>query len=619
VLIGSDRTGFIGATPQPTYHLLVQNQNASMLTRYFWNNHIDNIWDYHQIRGQTFWKFHLKTNNLEYNDVTNTNTRPVVSIHSMYFVFPFGPRACGIIVIPISKRNWETKATLFSDFSKFLPLRVKPEEDITNPKEFMWEFINIKFTLGNLILQSKSSLLDRGLAEFIFPNTTFLGANTYETCRCCELRLVWDSSPGGTEYFKTINIRHQPELTMRHDGASLLITYKDEFTFLSCGDTYKDSLNFLAFFMPFTKTTWTLIFLTIFGWPLVLSLIENDFKLKNVLKDFDALFIGWAMILEQSHLRATNYKGRGPLYCYCGCVLLAILVLSNAYKGDNIQTLTKAFEMVPLEHMNQVIQAGYMTYTRQYCYKDVPGYAKATICLDDFDKESSGREDQYTDEQFKLWKPMGLQLMKDDDTHVDVDFFGKCRNKKALLGWRSILEPLQNQLRKKQAKANVYIGQEFLFTRHLGWQLNRYGSIKVLKRMWTLVESGVHNELLNISHRPPAAPALKPRQLTIHGNISVQFVFHSCGVLFAFLVFAIEFHKSIALYFNSFCLISSFFIKNFLHQFQKALVHGLRLVLSKKNEFFSFSLSSLPLNCIVIEHESLRKPYILQGMTTHAE
>jgi len=322
----------------------------------------------------------------------------------------------------------------------------------------------------------------------------------------------------------------QPEFTIGINVFEILLTTgKDDFTFLSCGETYNDPPKFLALFMPYTKATWALIFITIFGWPFVLSLIENDFKLKNVLKDFDALFIGWAMILEQSHLRATNYKGRGPLYCYCGCVLLAILILSNAYKGDNIQTLTKSFELVPLTQMSQLIQTGYMTYTRQFCYFGEPGDFKNN-CKNDFDLGNQGRQNQYTDEQFKLWKPMGLQLTESYD-EVDVDFFGKCRNKKALLGWRSVLKSLQKQLRERKTIANVYLGQEFIYTRRNGWRLKRYGTVKVLKRMWAVVESGVYNELLNISYKPPPVPAFEPRPLTIHGNIVVQFVFHSVGLL----------------------------------------------------------------------------------------
>jgi len=73
---------------------------------------------------------------------------------------------------------------------------------------------------------------------------------------------------------------------------TLLTTTKDEYTFLSCGESYNDPPNFLALYMPFIQLVWALIFITIFGWPLVLSLIENDFKAGKVVRDFDALFIG---------------------------------------------------------------------------------------------------------------------------------------------------------------------------------------------------------------------------------------------------------------------------------------------------------------------------------------
>jgi len=205
--------------------------------------------------------------------------------------------------------------------------------------------------------------------------------------------------------------------------------------------THNEPPDFSALFMPFTRLTWILIFITIFGWPLVLSLIENDFNFKNVLKDFDALFIGWAMILEKSHLRATNHKGRGPLYCYCGCVLLAIFILSNAYKGDNIRALTKSFELVPLTHMSNLIKAGYTTYGVKSCIGIwIPGwldiikkYTGGDVCGNEFDEKANFSKHQYTDEQLKLWKPMGYKFKDNFGFRPgQFDFLNMCQ-KTALL------------------------------------------------------------------------------------------------------------------------------------------------------------------------------------------
>jgi len=564
-----------------------------MWMRNFWNNHIDLLWNgfiCHQVRGQTFWMFHLKTNNLQIHPKLTFNLRPSLSIQSMYFVFPFCPFEHGYIVIPISKINWENEATLLSEFSKYLPLRVETETT-------SWDFFNIKFTLGNIIPRPRSSLIDRGLAELIFPNTTFIKQED-KTCFCCKLNLVHNSSLGNIEFFEgtkesgdyDYDDDELPLLSLDEDWFEiLLVKNEDRYTFLSCGNSYNDKANYLALFMPFTKLVWTLIFITIFGWPLILSLIENDFNLKKVLKDFNALFIGWAMILEQSHLRATNYKGRGPLYCYCGCVLLAILILSNAYKGDNIHTLTKSIELVPLTTMEQVLKAEYKTYSIKICIDflaEVLKSAEMSECLDEFYESAEDRGNQYTDAKFKLWEPSGNTRAQTLTRYVGVNFFEKCQRNKALLGWRSVLERLEKKLRKKNVHSDIYLGEEFIYTRHIGWRLKRYGTIKVLKRMWTIVESGIHNQILNMSYKPPAGTVNEPRRINIQGNISTQFVFHSCGLLLALLIFIAELHKSAIRSFKLVCGILGFWFKNFVYQCQKGLSCGIKFLLNKRKEFW---------------------------------
>jgi len=584
----------VAANPQPVYHLLVHNKNASMWMRKSWNNHIEKLWEDDPIRDQTFWMFHLKTNNLKIRFEKNTKIGPKVSIQSMHFVFPFCPVEVGYSVVPISKKNWEAEATLLSDFSRFLPLRVENLAMFTTLPSLR-EFFMVEFTLRNLIPRPMSSLLDRGMAEFIFPNATFTLSTYNRTCFCCKLNLPHNSTLGIVERFQRTEAEtydQRPHLLMRQDGILTLInTNWDVYSFLSCGESYNEPPNFKALLLPFTKLTWGLIFVTIFGWPLVLSLIENDFNLKSVLKDFDALFIGWAMILEQSHLRATNYKGRGPLYCYCGCVLLAIFILSNAYKGDNILTLTKSFELVPLTHTSRLLQAGYKTYGVKTCVGLwLPGFIDIMTkytgddgCTNDlYDKEHKSR---ITDEQLKLWKPMGYVFKDNFGFHQgQLDFLNQCQ-RTALLYWRSVLEPLEKQLLEKHEKAKVNLGQEYLFTHNAGWQLRRYGSIKVLKRMWTLVESGVYNELRNISFKPSVGTFYKRGSISINGNILVQFIFHSFGLLLALLVFFVEFHKGISSFLNPVRVIFSFLIRNFVQQTQKALLRGLKILWREKSYF----------------------------------
>jgi len=70
-------------------------------------------------------------------------------------------------------------------------------------------------------------------------------------------------------------------------------------------------------------------------------------------------------------------------------------------------------------------------------------------------------------------------------SQAKVKFLGKCR-KKALLDWREHLVKLKTELSIRHKCARIYLGEEFIFNRRRGWRLNRYSSIKILKRFWTI-------------------------------------------------------------------------------------------------------------------------------------
>jgi len=142
-------------------------------------------------------------------------------------------------------------------------------------------------------------------------------------------------------------------------------------------------------------------------------------------------------------------------------------------------------------------------------------------------------------------------------------------------------------LLKKHDKSKVYLGREFIFTVHSGWRSRRYGSVKVLKRMWTLIESGLYNELRNISNKPPIGKTVYvSRRIQIDGNIFVQFIFHSFGLLLALLVFIVELHRRINLFCNPVRVILNFLLSNFLQQTEKASLLGLKFIIRRRNYHF---------------------------------
>jgi len=204
--------------------------------------------------------------------------------------------------------------------------------------------------------------------------------------------------------------------------------------------------------------------------------------------------------------------------------------------------------MVPLTNMKNVINAGYKKYSSKYCAVTDPLTYPLKCTETQFKLLARLYRRQCTDEQYKLWEPLDsvtINLTEDDELERVLQWFGECQEKKAWLRWRDELVNLEIKLRRKLKSAQISLGKEFIFSRRKGWGLYRHGSIKVLKRMWTLVESGVYNELLNISYRPPMAKVSQPRKLAIQGNIFVQFIFLLCGLLFGLVIFVAEFYKTI--------------------------------------------------------------------------
>jgi len=70
------------------------------------------------------------------------------------------------------------------------------------------------------------------------------------------------------------------------------------------------------------------------------------------------LALGIILLLEQGHYLATNCSKRGPLYYTCGLTLLVLIVVSNAYKGDNIQSLTKLLQTIPYIKFTEIVNGG---------------------------------------------------------------------------------------------------------------------------------------------------------------------------------------------------------------------------------------------------------------------
>jgi len=508
--------------------------NSSEQLRQFWSNQIGFSFPTGLTKDETVMRFHLKVEDLGTTRVT-TVSNTVVSITSMHFLFPYCKAQGGDVVVPISPESWFADAKALSDFALYLPIVVDLMENDN------LDFFHVPFSLLSLLKNSdgNSTLLERGILEFIFPNATFETTGTSKlTEKCSRLYPRQTQSSGDVEHFSKIaplsyfNTIQFPLVRFNPPDTALILHLRwDPYTFITCGLPRHENVNFGALFTPYETLTWGLILGTALLWPLLLSFIENNFDLKAVLKDLDALFIGWAIMLEQSHLRACNYTGRQSLYVYCTATMIAFLVLCNAYRGDNIQTLTKSFEVLPITNMEELLASNYTMYTKT-TYEEFLGQSWPG---NELIVESLYLKYQISDQKLDKWNSsfrahrFGENIL---DGSIDLtwyDIISACNNT-AMSGWKSELITYEKRLIKSHNSDHIFIGDEHLYKRYTGIEIINYGLAKYHRNFYALVESGVYTLLVNFSNKPPPPLKSVPKAIEITGNIAIQFCVLAIGV-----------------------------------------------------------------------------------------
>jgi len=162
--------------------------------------------------------------------------------------------------------------------------------------------------------------------------------------------------------------------------------------------------------------------------------------------------------------------------------------------------------------------------------------------------ESDKFESTYDKEQFKLWKssvmthPLAKDILNGTSNVSYYDILNHCNNT-ALVGYRGHLLPLYNMLLESHNKERVFRGKEFIFQRHYGLNLHRYGSTHVLKRFWALFESGVYGLLTNTNKQQEVEVVKNyiPQAVSIKGNILIQFKVLASGLSLALMSLVVEY------------------------------------------------------------------------------
>jgi len=125
----------------------------------------------------------------------------------------------------------------------------------------------------------------------------------------------------------------------------------------SCGSSKRTRIDLSTLVAPSDLTAWILVFICIVFFPVVHSFLSRpSLKSRDIVSNIDKTFTGIRFILEQPNGENSFKSG---LFFYFICTLLATLVLTNSYRGDNIKTLTQSFKVAPIATLDQLVSVGY--------------------------------------------------------------------------------------------------------------------------------------------------------------------------------------------------------------------------------------------------------------------
>jgi hypothetical protein len=136
------------------------------------------------------------------------------------------------------------------------------------------------------------------------------------------------------------------------------------YTFLTCGGGRHEGINFYGFISPFDVKTWiAIIFISVIGVGSFIFLVEKYVHNSNPSKNI--FFTGLILILEQwDRITVLNKTKQTYLYWILGPWILTSLVLSYAYRGQNITQLTAPLGKIGVSTWQHLIDMEFKLYTK---------------------------------------------------------------------------------------------------------------------------------------------------------------------------------------------------------------------------------------------------------------
>lgn len=134
---------------------------------------------------------------------------------------------------------------------------------------------------------------------------------------------------------------------------------------IACGNTYFNSRSYYVLLASFDKYCWIFIIVFLLMYvPVAWNYLQDQASSKPKPNGFEVAFAILKNLLEQStpFPEETFLKNNSIFRFLVLCLLFCILVLSNAYKNDNINVLISPIRFQPFESFGQIERNNFKVY-----------------------------------------------------------------------------------------------------------------------------------------------------------------------------------------------------------------------------------------------------------------
>lgn len=399
--------------------------------------------------------------------------------------------------------------------------------------------------------------------------------------------------------FETMLFKGEPDFHVFFQVPHNLFMYleDDGLQFISCAGVQPGSLSLIGYFSAFQPTVWTCLASAILGTVIILLFITEKISLLTIVS---SLLYPVTVLLEQgANVSITASSARKVHVSFLSaCWIVIGIVISNAYKGQNITDLCSPVQPVPLKYFRQLVQLNFTLFARDVEFMDAKLASLYFYRLNPTLSESFDYEPYLLQlpKRYTIGSPILAKVAKGlspdakiyplvSDLFSQVKFLDhkrllhaisnsttleegylslikSCHNS-AFISWAAEIGNSEHILRRLIMTSNnrssshfISVGRQILFPRSKTWQVEklRLADSKLYQKLATLVESGIGKQwndwykrvkVYNDSASTQRRLKNQPQKLQLNDNIVVIFYGHAvllcCSSILFFLLFIHKF------------------------------------------------------------------------------